>query len=140
MPNACERPSPKWCSSRCKAGIDIVDDGEYGKNISWSQYALERLSGFERRPVALDANPFNAGADRSAVPGILRRTGCTSRAPHRTGIRSASGPITYTGAAAIQRDIEDLKAALKGEDVTEAFFPSPRPQASFPTARTNITE
>src|SRR5665213_929444 len=31
-----------------QAGIDVVSDGEFGKSISWSQYALERLSGFER--------------------------------------------------------------------------------------------
>ena len=50
---------------QAEAGIDIVDDGEFGKNISWSQYALERLSGFERRPVPLEKNPFVAGADRA---------------------------------------------------------------------------
>ena len=33
------------------AGIDVVSDGEFGKSISWAQYALERLSGFERRPL-----------------------------------------------------------------------------------------
>src|SRR5262245_39443770 len=27
------------------AGIDVVSDGEFGKSISWAQYALERLSG-----------------------------------------------------------------------------------------------
>src|SRR5437762_11901780 len=37
---------------QAEAGIDVVSDGEFGKAISWSQYALERLSGFERRPVA----------------------------------------------------------------------------------------
>src|SRR5579872_270287 len=42
-----------------QAGIDVVSDGEFGKSISWSQYALERLSGFERRPIKRDAaNPF----------------------------------------------------------------------------------
>ena len=46
------------------AGVDVVSDGEFGKSISWSQYALERLSGFERRPVKPDANPFARGADR----------------------------------------------------------------------------
>src|SRR5467141_4438865 len=46
------------------AGIDVVSDGEFGKNISWAQYALERLSGFERRPVKVGANPFQRGADR----------------------------------------------------------------------------
>ena len=29
-----------------EAGIDIVNDGEYGKS-SWSNYVLDRLSGFE---------------------------------------------------------------------------------------------
>ncbi len=30
------------------AGIDIVNDGEYGKS-SWAAYVLERMTGFERR-------------------------------------------------------------------------------------------
>src|SRR6185295_8757929 len=47
------------------AGIDIPSDGEFGKAISWSQYALERLSGFERRPAPADGNPFARGADRT---------------------------------------------------------------------------
>src|ERR1700680_2762962 len=47
-----------------QAGVDVVSDGEFGKSISWSQYALERLSGFERRPVAPNANPFQRGGDR----------------------------------------------------------------------------
>ena len=36
---------------QAQTGIDVVSDGEFGKAISWSQYALERLSGFERRPI-----------------------------------------------------------------------------------------
>src|SRR5437660_10602644 len=31
------------------AGLDIVNDGEFGKS-SWSNYVLGRLSGFEPRP------------------------------------------------------------------------------------------
>src|SRR5712672_3664490 len=31
------------------AGLDIVNDGEFGKS-SWAQYVLGRLSGFEQRP------------------------------------------------------------------------------------------
>src|SRR3954466_8263391 len=46
-------------------GVDIPSDGEFGKAISWSQYALERLSGFERRPVPAGSNPFSRGADRT---------------------------------------------------------------------------
>ena len=48
------------------AGIDVPSDGEFGKSIIWSQYALERLSGFERRPVVPGgASRFARGADRS---------------------------------------------------------------------------
>ena len=50
---------------QAEAGIDVVSDGEFGKAISWSQYALERLSGFEQRPVRPGANPFARGADRT---------------------------------------------------------------------------
>src|SRR5579864_4176725 len=35
---------------QAEVGIDVISDGEFGKSISWSQYVLERLSGFERRP------------------------------------------------------------------------------------------
>src|SRR5262245_15404218 len=49
---------------QAEAGIDVVSDGEFGKSISWSQYVLERLSGFERRPIKPGANPFQRGADR----------------------------------------------------------------------------
>src|ERR671922_2105267 len=47
------------------AGIDVPSDGEFGKSISWSQYALERLSGFERRATRPDEHGFNRGADRA---------------------------------------------------------------------------
>src|SRR5262249_13737860 len=32
-------------------GLDVISDGEFGKAISWAQYALFRLGGCERRPV-----------------------------------------------------------------------------------------
>src|SRR3981189_2720542 len=49
---------------KAEAGLDVIRDGEFGKSISWSQYVLERLSGFERRPVKPGANTFQRGADR----------------------------------------------------------------------------
>lgn len=51
--------------SQAEAGIDVVSDGEFGKSISWAQYALDRLSGFERRPIKPGANPFARGTDRA---------------------------------------------------------------------------
>src|SRR5437667_8989355 len=50
---------------QAQAGVDVVSDGEFGKSISWWQYVLERLSGFERRPFKTGgANVFQRGADR----------------------------------------------------------------------------
>src|SRR6267378_4049939 len=47
-----------------QAGIDVVNDGEFGKSTSWSLYILKRLSGFEQRPIKPGADPFARGADR----------------------------------------------------------------------------
>ena len=114
-----------------RVGIDIVDDGEYGKNISWSQYALERLSGFERRPVGLDANRFNTGADRAQFREFYAELDA-QQGPSSDWDSVCVGPVTYTGLAAVQRDIADLKAALKGITVTEAFLPVAAPASVIP--------
>src|SRR5579864_2219131 len=47
---------------QARAGIDVVDDGEFGKSTSWSLYALQRLSGFEMRPIQPGADRFARGA------------------------------------------------------------------------------
>src|SRR3984957_7952585 len=49
---------------KAQGGIEIVNDGEFGKSTSWALYALKRVSGFEMRPVKAGANPFARGADR----------------------------------------------------------------------------
>src|ERR687895_942523 len=51
-----------------EAGIDVPSDGEFGKSISWSQYVLERLSGFERRPVKHAASRLAPGAPPRPLP------------------------------------------------------------------------
>ena len=116
---------------QAEAGIDIVDDGEYGKNISWSQYALERLSGFERRPVPLEANPFVAGADRARFKEFYAEMDA-QQAPSSDWDSVCVGPITYTGIEALQRDIDDIKTALKGVAVEEAFLPVAAPASVIP--------
>jgi 5-methyltetrahydropteroyltriglutamate--homocysteine methyltransferase len=116
---------------QAEAGIDIVDDGEYGKNISWSQYALERLSGFERRRVPLEANPFVAGADRARFKEFYTEMDA-QQAPSSDWDSVCVGPIIYTGIEALQRDIDDIKTALKGVAVEEAFLPVAAPASVIP--------
>ena len=76
----------------------MVSDGEFGKSISWSQYVLERLSGFERRPVKPGANPFQRGADRQRFAEFYAEL--DAREAIATTMDSVCvGPITYTGQA-----------------------------------------
>jgi 5-methyltetrahydropteroyltriglutamate--homocysteine methyltransferase len=42
------------------------------------------------------------------------------------------GPITYTGIDALKRDIDDIKTALKGVAVEEAFLPVAAPASVIP--------
>src|SRR5262245_53749340 len=94
------------------AGIDVVSDGEFGKSISWSQYVLERLSGFERRPVKYGGNPFQRGADRERFSDFYAEL--DAREEPATRMDSICvGPITYTGQAELKRDIDNFKAAIK---------------------------
>ncbi len=108
---------------QAEVGIDIPSDGEFGKGISWSQYALDRLSGFERRPVTnRDSNPFNRGADRTKFAAFYAEMDAMDP-PNTTTDSICVGPIAYTGQEETQRDIDNFKAALKGVNVSEAFLP-----------------
>ncbi len=121
---------------QAEAGIDIVNDGEFGKSTSWSLYALKRLSGFELRPIQPGADPFARGADRerfrefyAELEGVR-----ADRAWSKVTVNDAVcvGPIKYTGLGELRRDIGNLKAALEGVKVEEAFLPVAAPSSAIP--------
>jgi 5-methyltetrahydropteroyltriglutamate--homocysteine methyltransferase len=112
-------------------GVDVVSDGEFGKSISWSQYVLERLGGFERRPIKPGANPFMRGVDREKFAAFYAEL--DARENVATTVEAVcTGPISYTGQAELARDIENFKAALNGVDVEEAFLPVAAPASVIP--------
>jgi len=116
---------------QAEIGVDVVSDGEFGKSISWSQYVLERLSGFERRPIKRGANPFARGVDRERFGEFYAELDA------REGIATAVeavcvGPISYTGQAELARDIDNFKSALKDVGVEEAFLPVAAPASVIP--------
>ena len=113
------------------AGIDVISDGEFGKSISWSLYALERLSGFERRPVKPSANPFTRGADRERFPEFYAELDAHDGLA-TTKDSVCIGPIAYTGQAALARDIRNFRDALEGTNVEEAFLPVAAPASVIP--------
>jgi 5-methyltetrahydropteroyltriglutamate--homocysteine methyltransferase len=117
--------------AQAEAGVDVVSDGEFGKTISWSQYALERLSGFERRPMKAGGNPFARGADRTRFAEFYAELDARD-APATQSEAACIGPITYTGQAALQRDIDNLCAALAKFPAVEAFLPVAAPASVIP--------
>jgi 5-methyltetrahydropteroyltriglutamate--homocysteine methyltransferase len=116
---------------QAQAGVDVVSDGEFGKSISWSQYVLERLSGFERRAVKPGGNPFQRGADRERFAEFYAELDAREEIATRTD-SVCVGPITYTGQAELQRDIDNFKAALRDVQVEEAFLPVAAPASVIP--------
>jgi 5-methyltetrahydropteroyltriglutamate--homocysteine methyltransferase len=117
---------------QAEVGIDVVSDGEFGKSISWSQYVLERLGGFERRPIRQGAaNPFTRGVDREKFAEFYAEL--DAREGVATSVEAVCvGPISYTGQVELQRDIDNFKAALKDAKVEEAFLPVAAPASVIP--------
>jgi 5-methyltetrahydropteroyltriglutamate--homocysteine methyltransferase len=113
------------------AGIDVVSDGEFGKAISWSQYVLERMSGFEQQPIKSGTNPFARGADRTRFAEFYAEL--DAKEGFATTKESVCvGPIEYVGQSAVQRDIANLKEALASSRVAEAFLPVAAPSSVIP--------
>jgi 5-methyltetrahydropteroyltriglutamate--homocysteine methyltransferase len=109
-----------------KAGIDIVNDGEFGKS-SWANYILERITGFEHRPDQLRP-VYWLGRDRERFPEVM-----AAEFPwisKGVATEACIGPIKYRDHASIDRDIRNLKAALRAVDVAEAFLPVVAPASS----------
>ena len=120
-------------------GLDVISDGEFGKTISWSQYVLERLDGFERRTLPGDArDPFARGADRARFAEFYAEMDAQAAKGHGGdwgSVKSESvcvGPIGYTGQAALAQDIRHFKSALQAVDVEEAFLPVAAPASAIP--------
>jgi 5-methyltetrahydropteroyltriglutamate--homocysteine methyltransferase len=120
---------------QAQAGIDIVNDGEFGKTTSWSLYALKRVSGFELRPIQPGADPFARGADRERFKEFYAELeGGNDRTWSNVTKREAIcvAPVKYTGLGELQHDLDNLKAGLQGVKVEEAFLPVAAPSSAIP--------
>ena len=118
-----------------KTGIDVPNDGEFGKSTSWSLYVLKRLSGFEMREVR-GVNPFARGADRTKFREFYNelegRGDGTDWSNVTTFDAVCVGPIAYNGLFELQRDIDNLTAATRAAGVDEAFLPVAAPSSAIP--------
>ena len=103
-------------------GIDVIDDGEYGKP-SFVSYINERLGGYEVDTRAGPRNQWLSSREGRSFPEFYAQTHPASTHTHMV----CTGPITYKGHTQLKRDIDNLKAALKGVAVEEVFMPAISP-------------
>ena len=116
-----------------EAGIDVVDDGEFGKE-SWITYLYERLSGIEERQVPLEGRTIlPPSRDRQAFPEFYAELDAqfAKAVTSRVGkLWFCTGPIEYDPSA-LQRDIARFRAALGNVDVADAFLPVVAPASVY---------
>jgi 5-methyltetrahydropteroyltriglutamate--homocysteine methyltransferase len=107
-------------------GIDVVTDGEQGK-IGFFRYISDRLTGFEARPRSAAAGFGPEVADfPEYYEQYFKRAMLGGALAPATGL-VAIGPVAYRGEAAIQNDIDNLKAATRGSEVEDIFMPAVAP-------------
>jgi 5-methyltetrahydropteroyltriglutamate--homocysteine methyltransferase len=107
-----------------EVGLDVVTDGEMSKP-SFITYVTERLTGFEPsgEPGGL---PWGGSKEVRAFPEFYEPS--LRQSPNAAARRFAcTGPIAYRGHAQIQADIDNLRSALAGVTVAEAFIPAIAP-------------
>jgi 5-methyltetrahydropteroyltriglutamate--homocysteine methyltransferase len=99
-----------------EAGVDVVNDGEQGK-VGYSTYVRHRLTGFDGKAgVATRADwaDFPEAAARGERRSTIARPSC-------------NGPIDWKDRTAVQKDVENFRAALKEAEPTEAFMTAASP-------------
>jgi 5-methyltetrahydropteroyltriglutamate--homocysteine methyltransferase len=113
---------------QAEAGIDIVADGEQGR-VGFIPYVNERLSGIEPSATAESANYWGLSREYRAFPEFYAWAASMPGTAGQTGRTRwvCTGPVSYKGQAALQRDIDNLKAALAGQRHEEAFMPAVSP-------------
>jgi len=109
------------------AGIDIVADGEMGR-VGFIPYVNERLTGIEPSPGEI-ASYWNESREYKAFPEFYAwaqgQPGAAGRAGRTRWM--CTGPVSYKGHTALAADIANLKAAMAGLGVVEAFMPAVSP-------------
>src|SRR6266545_4851171 len=103
-------------------GIDIIDDGEFGKP-SFVSYVNERLGGFEVDKDMPRQSPWAGSREARSFPEFYGQGHVAARQNHMV----CTAPIAYRGTAQLQTDIDNLKAALNGVKAEEVFMPAISP-------------
>jgi 5-methyltetrahydropteroyltriglutamate--homocysteine methyltransferase len=99
------------------AGVSVVNDGEASK-IGYSTYVKERLDGFGG-----EGGLAGMPSDLVEFPDYLQRV----MGDIDFEMPACIGPVAYRDLDAVRADIANLKAALEGADVEDAFMSAASP-------------
>jgi 5-methyltetrahydropteroyltriglutamate--homocysteine methyltransferase len=126
-----------------RCGIDVVNDGEFGKAMrssvdigAWWSYVYARVAGFEVKQAALakgrSAWTFGSKERRDfaefyADQAGVGSSGATGSSANRLFGLVCTQPVKFIGHALIKRDTDNLRAALGGNPGAEAFMSSVSP-------------
>jgi len=119
---------------QAEMGFVSVNDGEFAKAEGFSSYVKGRMTGITHRALRPGEVPRTANKrDQRDFPGFYAaghgQTASERRRPSAGGSVNphfCTGPVTYTGGDAVQRDIQNLLAATEGLDI-EPFLPAIAP-------------
>ncbi len=123
-------------------GIDVPNDGEYGKAMghrvfygAWWSYSYQRLAGLDLAPEELDFPVRRHGPGEIVLTAMNdRRDRVKFREAYSDPEAGVSmgpivmrrpvcvGPVKYVGQALLKTDIENFKAALKASGCEEGFM------------------
>src|SRR3954469_10106646 len=133
------RSAVEWVVARQReAGLDIINEGELTKGGDWLSFMDARLGGFEERPTAPAGSVLTRGQDREAFAEFYRYAGerqtlffaPDARIKAVRRFTAATAPVTYTGHAALQRELEVFRAAVS--DPSSCFVTSTAPSSLEP--------
>ncbi|HTD78541.1 MAG TPA: cobalamin-independent methionine synthase II family protein [Chloroflexota bacterium] len=105
---------------QAEIGIDVVTDGEQGKN-SFTNYIRDRLTGFE----AINPDPYPGPPE--AFPAYAASLAQSPFSAARGAPPLNVGPIAWKNRDDLAADIANLQAAAAGLGVAELFMPAVSP-------------
>ncbi|MBO0759206.1 MAG: cobalamin-independent methionine synthase II family protein [Bradyrhizobiaceae bacterium] len=108
-----------------EVGIDLINEGEYAKGGDWLRYMQNRFGGFAEIEAPEGKPLIEQGKDREEFADFYQyanERGTLFYAPgaqitKKRPVQICNGPITYTGQAALEKEIDAITAIAGTEDV-----------------------
>jgi 5-methyltetrahydropteroyltriglutamate--homocysteine methyltransferase len=131
--------SVQWVVDQQRAaGIDVVNEGELTKGGDWLAFMDPRLGGFEERPAPSSGSIIATGRDREEFADFYRDAAerqtlffmGDKRMSTRRRYLACTSPITYTGRAALERELAIFRSVVS--DPRDCFLTSTAPASLEP--------